>query len=268
MDNVLQHSFCDRGYVMAQFYETSKQFSVCVFDTGKGIYNTLKSSKHNPATALDAITMSMQERVTRDENIGQGNGLWGLSQLISEGNGIIRIASSGAVYLKNKLDVSTITTGYFNLGKKQGTTLVDFQLNCNNRINITKALNGYEGPLDFWVEDLENENGEVELMVSKYSSGTGTRQAAIKFRNLILNLIITEKKNIILNFSGINLVSSSYADELIGKIISKFGFMFFISKVKIINLSSFNASVVNRSVGQRLAQTYYDRTISDLNDEF
>lgn len=268
MDNVLQHSSCDHGYVMAQFHALSKQFSVCVFDTGVGIYNTLKSSKHNPSTPLDAITMAMQERVTRDERIGQGNGLWGLSKLISEGNGIIRICSAGASYLKQLQQESTIATGYFNLGKQHGTTLVDFQLNCNNEINITKALNGYEGLVDYWVENLENNNGDIELSVAEHSSGTGTRKAAEKFRNLILNLVVTDQKKVVLDFSGVNIVSSSYADELIGKIISQYGFMFFVSKIEIKNLSSFNVSVVNRSVGQRLAQTYYDKEIKDINDEF
>ena len=266
MDNVLQHSQAQFGYIMAQLARNSKRFSVCVFDAGIGIYNTLKDTKHHPATALDSITLALQERVTRDESVGQGNGLWGLSRIIDENDGLIRICSSGAYYEINSGKRKIVERGYFNLGKNNGSTMVDFQLDYSNKIDITKALNGYEGPIDYWLEKLETDEGEIVIPVSSYSSGTGTRKAAEKLRNVITNIAITDRKKVILDFDGVNLVSSSYADELIGKIISKYGFMFFISRFSIIHISSFNVAVLNRSVGQRLAQTYYDNAIADIDD--
>ena len=64
-----------------------------------------------------------------------------------------------------------------------------------------------------------------------------------------------------------NLVSSSYADELVGKIIGKYGFSFFLDHFAIKNLTATNTMILNRSVQQRMAQTYYNEAIPDDNAE-
>ena len=87
IDNVLQHSQSKNGFVMAQLHKQSKKFNFCVFDSGIGVFNSLRDSKHAPNNPLSAIQMAMKERVTRDEKVGQGNGLWGLSQIIKETKG-------------------------------------------------------------------------------------------------------------------------------------------------------------------------------------
>ena len=100
------------------------------------------------------------------------------------------------------------------------------------------------------------DNGDIIVSVANQSHGTGTRKAAEKLRTLVLNI----KKKVVLDFTGVNLISSSYADELIGKIISQYGFSFFISHFSMTNLSSTNAFILNRSVQQRMAQNYYQQT--------
>jgi hypothetical protein len=266
MDNILQHSNVGEGYIMAQLHKSLQQFSVCVFDTGIGIYNSLRSSKHKPANPLDAITLALQEKVTRSEEIGQGNGLWGLSNLVSEGQGRIAISSSGAVYRRDRDNfVQTVEGGHFHLGKAHGTTLVDFQLNYSRDINVAKALNGYE-PDDLWLENFEAENGDIVIPVAEVSNGTGTRKSAEKLRTMILNITLADKKKVVLDFTGVNLLSSSFADELIGKIIAQYGFVFFIDHFSLKRLSPFNIILLNRSVQQRMAQMYYDSTIKDADD--
>ena len=96
--------------------------------------------------------------------------------------------------------------------------------------------------------------------------GTGTRIAAQKFKNKILNSFREERKKVVLDFQGINVVSSSYADELIGKIVAEKGFLYFLNYFELRNLSPFNMSVVNRSVEQRMAQKYYDASMPDVAD--
>lgn len=266
MDNVLQHSEIGYGYIMAQLHKSVQQFSVCIFDAGIGFYNSLKSSKYHPNSPLDAITLAMQEKITRDERIGQGNGLWGLSNLISDANGSLEISSAGADMTKNKNGLKTIEFGHFNLGKKYGTALIDFQLNYSHEIDVLKVLNGYQLN-DMWLEEYESENGEVIIPVAKESNGTGTRKSAEKLRTMILNIVLADKKKVVLDFSNVHLISSSFSDELIGKIISTYGFVFFIRNFNIININSFNALILNRSVQQRMAQMYYDNTIEDATDD-
>ena len=117
LDNTLQHSGIEHGYIMVQLHKSVKQLSVCVFDAGIGIYNSLKSSKYHPETPLDAITLALQEKVTRDDTIGQGNGLWGFSKLISNAKGRFEVSSNGAVYYKDNENVNTTPHGHLNLGK-------------------------------------------------------------------------------------------------------------------------------------------------------
>ncbi len=268
MDNVLQHSKTNIGYVMAQVHKQSKVFAFCVFDSGIGFYKSLKDSKHHPEKPIDAITLALQEKVTRDEQIGQGNGLWGLSSIVSKSQGQIEISSGGATYKFINGQVKTIKEGGFVLDKDKGTAYLDVRLNYNKELNILDALTDKNGiqysPVDLWLENLEDDKNQYQIVISEQSGGTGTRKSAEKLRNMILNISNNEKKVVVLDFKGINLVSSSFADELIGKIIAEKGFLFFTKAFRIINMSDVNAQILNRSVGQRMAQVYLTDALRNI----
>ena len=156
MDNVLQHSGTKCGYVMAQIHKQSKIFAFCVFDLGVGFYNSLKETKFHPEKPIDAITLALQERVTRDSKIGQGNGLWGLSSIVAQAKGKIEISSGGAKYIYNNGEIVTKKENGFTLNKQWGTSYIDVRLNYSRLIDITSALtdstgNKYE-PTDLWKE--------------------------------------------------------------------------------------------------------------------
>ncbi len=262
MDNVLQHSKSECGYVMGQLQRGTKKISICIFDMGVGIYDTLKRSKHAPRTPLDAITLAMQERVTRDERIGQGNGMWGLSEIIKENKGSVRILSNGAMYSFAEGRVVTREDVDLLVGKNRNATLIDFQIDYSQKTDVAKALNGHKLS-DYWLEDREIDGGELCFEVKMDSSGTGTRIAAQKFKNIIMNALAENNSKIILDFQGVNLVSSSYADELIGKIVAERGFVYFLNHFQLINLSAINIGVINRSVEQRMGHIYYETVISE-----
>lgn len=268
MDNVLQHSGSDKGYVMAQIHKQSKIFAFCVFDSGIGFYNSLKDTQHHPEKAVDAITMALQERITRDEKIGQGNGLWGLSSIVTNSNGQMEISSGGAKYSLRNGCVETTKEGGFTLSHKNGTSYLDIRLNYGNSIDIVKALTNSTGskyePVDIWLENLEDDFDRYIVNVSELSSGTGTRQSAEKLRTLVLNISNNEKKVVVLDFSGINLISSSFADELVGKIIAEKGFLYFTKAFRIDHINESNANILNRSVGQRMAQMYVEELLAQI----
>ncbi|MBP0017241.1 MAG: hypothetical protein J7647_06735 [Cyanobacteria bacterium SBLK] len=101
MDNVLQHSSADYGYVMGQIHQNSQHIAVCIYDYGQGILNTLRTS-YAPNSAVDAITIAIKEGVTRDKSIGQGNGMWGLSNIVRSNSGLLNIIS-GSGFLAEML---------------------------------------------------------------------------------------------------------------------------------------------------------------------
>lgn len=265
MDNTLQHSEAGLGYFMAVYTKTSKRLLVSVFDNGIGIYNSLKSSTFKPRKPLDAITLALQERVTRDSRVGQGNGMWGLSRIVEDNGGSYTVISNGAYYSLQDGETHTFPErhGVTYFSESLGTTLVDFQLNCSTKIDVAGILND-NPPILLWLEDMETDSGEeIVLKIASESMGTGTRQAGVALRNKALNVLKQSGKRVILDFTNVSVVSSSFSDELIGKLVAEVGFTRFESCFVIRGLSELCRSVVDRSVQQRMAQMYYQEVVSD-----
>ena len=262
IDNVLQHAHTDHCFVMAQLHKKNKRFGFCVFDTGIGIYNSFLGSPFEAQTPTQALKNAMSEGITSDKQIGQGNGLWGLSQIIKETKGMITLCSSGALYTYSDGNEKWIDSGCFNLGREKGTTMVDFQLDYSKPIDVARALNGYE-PYDKWTEDHENDKGEFIVRIAEEASGTGTRLSAEKIRNIVVGAKNNNYSTIIIDFEGVLMIGSSFADELIGKLIAKYGFSKFMQHIVIMGTNDLTEAIINRSVGQRMAQVFMDQEIDE-----
>ena len=52
---------------MGQLHKNTKNVVFTIYDTGIGIYNSLKNSIHAPRTNADALTMCIQAGITRDK---------------------------------------------------------------------------------------------------------------------------------------------------------------------------------------------------------
>lgn len=107
MDNVLQHASTTHGYMMAQIHSGSRHIAICIYDYGQGIYNSLRSSPHAPTNAVDAITVALEEGVTRDKEIGQGNGLWGLYNIVHSNSGQLNITSGPGFFGLHGSEIKT-----------------------------------------------------------------------------------------------------------------------------------------------------------------
>ena len=252
LDNVLQHSTCDFGYVMGQFMPATKRFAFCVFDTGQGIYNSLIQSIHKPATPSAALELAVQEGITGDKAIGQGNGLWGLKQIITDNSGQLTITSNGARYsfINRKARLSSVIP---QLAFDNGCT-VDFQLDYSKEISISKALHGHE-PTNYLVESLENDFGQITIKLIEKESGTGTRPSGVQIRNEVINIYKQTGRPIALDFIGLPVIASSFADELIGKLFIEFGFFGFNNIIKLKNMNPTVQAIVQRSVAQRMMES-------------
>jgi len=256
MDNVIQHSNVNRGYIMGQIHKKiePKRIAFCIFDSGQGIYNSLKNSIHAPKTSLDAITLAVKQGVTRNKAIGQGNGLWGLHNIIIKNHGSLMITSDTSSLMITFDDVKKYTD-IPCISQDNGCTSVDFQLDYEKPISIEEALE-IEGRkhtnISLIFEEFENDKGMVIYQLSERSLGTGTRQAGERVRNEILNIYTKTKGQITIDFANITIVSSSYADELIGKLVVKFGFYGFNQYIRLVNMNELVQSIIYRSVTQRM----------------
>lgn len=254
MDNVIQHSNENTGFVMAQVLKDSQILKVSIFDYGQGIFESLRNSKYKPRHASDAISLSVQEGVTRDKKIGQGNGMWGLYNIINLNDGNLLITSGkGGLNFVNRIKSTESYNDIIMLSPKQQSTSINFDIKLNNSISMKEALGGYE-PIDIFIENLEDEFDRIVYKIVDQSSGTGTRQSGERIRNEILNIYKSAKKPVILDFQGVGIIASSFADELIGKLVQELGLFQFQAAFPMKNMNSTIQSIVQRSLSQRLSE--------------
>ena len=264
LDNVLQHADTPSGFVMGQIHQASRHIAFCVFDHGQGIFNSLRTSPFAPRNALDAITMAIKEGVTRDKNVGQGNGMWGLHNIVRANSGLLGITSGKAYFRITHATAqpSTSENVYF-LSYDNNCTTVDFQIDFDKPIAVSQALGGYE-PVNLAIEELEDDVGNIVYPMSDRSTGTGTRRSGVAIRTELINLSRQSRKVVVLDFKGVAVVSSSFADELVGKLVAEVGFISFTQRFRLRNMNDFVEAITNRAVSQRLsAKSNGDASMSE-----
>ncbi len=258
MDNVLVHSKENTGYIMAQYHSRKKILAICVYDCGIGIYNSLLQGNHKPASEIDSLTMAIQEGV--GDGKGQGNGLYGLFQIVNDNNGRLTISSGhSAIMLRNgdlKKFSNNVTVSDKNLG-----TIVDFQLDLSKKIDIKKALKsigGFDG-FDIRIDSMLDDNNWLRYNVYDNCSGTGTRIAGKELRNDVINTMRRANSPVILDFSNVQACSSSFIDEFVSKLIVEMGILDFNKLVKIENMNDFVSHLFERSTIMRMHQEWENK---------
>lgn len=254
MDNVIQHSSEDTGFIMGQVLKDSHILKISIFDYGQGIFQSLKNSSYRPRNASDAISLSVQEGVTRDKKIGQGNGMWGLYNIINLNNGALQIISGkGGLNFVNRKKETESYQNIIMLNQHKQSTAINFDIILNNPVSMKEAIGGYE-PVDMFIENLEDEFNRIIYKIVEQSSGTGTRQSGFRIKNELINIYKSAKKPVIIDFEGVGIIASSFADELIGKLISELGLFQFQAAFPMKNMNPTVQAIVQRSVSQRLAE--------------
>jgi STAS-like domain of unknown function (DUF4325) len=258
MDNVLQHSARGYGFVMGQTHHQRKHIAFCVGDNGQGIYNSLKNSVHQPSTPIDALKIAVKESVTRDKEVGQGNGMYGLHQIVKFNKGRLTIISNTALYKLEEDNVTTLSN-IPTISQDNGGTTIDFQLHYENKVSIEEALifNGkpHTNYVNYYLENLENDEGDLVYSLKQWRDGVGTRPSGKKLRLEILNNYLETKRRFVIDFRNLNVISSSFADELLGKLVIEFGFFGFNNLVKLKNMNALIQQIVQRSVAQRMSES-------------
>lgn len=252
MDNVIQHSEAEHGFVEAQAHPQARRLAVCVADAGIGILESLRGSKHGPRNEEDAITLAIQEKVTRDANVGQGNGLRGLYQIVAQNSGRLRISSGRGVLDARGADAPRTYGNSWEIDRQNVGTTVDFQLPTSDPIDVSSAL-GHQ-PVNLVMESFESDNGEVRITVTREAQGLGTRRAAAPLRIKVINILRETRGAVVIDFDGVPLVSSSFADEFVARMVTELGFVTFQQAVRLENMSELVQRMVNHAVMQRMAQ--------------
>ena len=251
MDNVLQHSEASEGFLEVQVHPQTSRLAVCVADAGQGVLASLRGSSHRPRSHVDALTLAIEEGVTRDNNTNQGNGLWGLAQIVQDNKGVLNLMSGRGQLV---IDESEITTNSFGWAPSRDTagTIIDFQLDVSQPIDLIRAI-GHDSTT-IAAEKFQTLGGSGSLLsVRDHSHGTGTRRSASELRTLAINLLTSNGPELVVDFESVPIISSSFADEFIGQMVVRLGFVRFGSEVRLVNLNPTVSSLVDRAVSLRLA---------------
>lgn len=267
MDNVLTHSGSNYGLIMAQIHPTTKHIAFCIYDVGIGIYRTLASSKHKPVSESDALSLAIQEGI--GDGKGQGNGMYGLYQIVRKNKGTLTITSGkSSLMMKGEGEIQKFFhIPYIDYDHR--STTVDFQLDLNRKINMQEAFAtiGGDPSFDFRIDDMLREDDEdVHYNIWENAQGTATRQSGLFLRNDIINTFRRTNRHMILDFSGIKNVSSSFIDELVAKLIIEFGILEFMRAFQIINMNEDIRYLCNRSIYMRI-HTEWDTSIANRTND-
>lgn len=136
---------------------------------------------------------------------------------------------------------------------------MEVQLKYSSDVSLDNALKFHGVPYqltNLWLENLEDEIGEIHYVIKDHAEGTGTRPSALRVRNEILNILQDKPKKVVLDFSGVAVISSSFADELIAKLLTQLGLYQFNQIIRLIGLDFSQQNILHRSVVQRMLEDY------------
>ncbi len=256
-DNVINHSDSEiGGFVEAVTYSKEGKICFTVADAGRGILNSLKEALPELNTNVQAIGEAIKAGVTRNKAFGQGNGLAGSLRITTMSGGTLDITSgSGRIYCTSN------HSNELESGRNQffhGTS-VSGQINTINNFSIGKALqfNGIEYiPLNIVDTEYELPDEDALLIhINKETTGVGTRKSGRQLRAKMLNLLGSKPGYpIYIDWEGIPVISSSFADEFIGKLYLEIGKEKFNSTVKNKNMEILIQQLLDKAISQRLSQ--------------
>lgn len=254
-DNVINHSQSPvGGFIQITNHRNKEQIEITVSDAGLGIPKTLRQAKPDLHSDQEALESAIKEGVTRDNSIGQGNGLYGTWKIAQKSNGTLNIYSGNAKLVSNG------TTNQISREKIpiSGAT-VCARIGYSKTVDLSEALT-FKGrvhkPSDYIELHFdEDESGNITFNLKSESRGFGSRAAGEPVRRKLINLIgMLQTGHLVVDAKDINFISSSFADEVFGKLFIELGPLKFSSSIKIVNLDNLVSGLIDKAVMQRMRQ--------------
>jgi len=261
-DNVLNHADAPSGGVaQLQTFPEAGRIQIAVADTGRGILSSMKEGFPSLRSDIDAIAQAMKQGVTRSAAVGQGNGLAGALRLAEAANGSFTLISGqGEVKVIRPPRAREHRHQSFRRPGAQRFygTFIFLELRTDSALDLEAALDfgGGGGILwDYLDANYSANDGAVRLVVADEVVGVGSRQAGNGLRTKIKNLLAADPGSaVVLDWTGIEIPSSSFADEVVGRLYVELGPLAFNRRIQLENLAPGPRRIVERVMLQRAAQ--------------
>ncbi len=251
-DNVLQHAdSAQGGLVQLNHHPNRKQLEFAVADAGRGIPETMRTTRPSISDP-GALQLSVQRGITRDKEVGQGNGLFGTHRAARVGSGDF-VIHSGYASIHSELQAREEAVPVAG-------TLVVVTLDYSDPDALWRALDiqdtGADPAGDYIENRYEADTEDVlQFVVRSEVSSVGSRSAG-KFARIKLENLVKMYPGYPVNidFHNISVVSSSFADELLGKLFVGMGALRFMRTVRFQRVSPTVRAVLDRAILQRAGQ--------------
>lgn len=250
MDNILIHAEAPvPGAVCAQYLSHQHRLDVAICDVGLGIKASLGTSR-----ALDshgqAVVMALERGVTRDLNVGQGNGLAGALEITRRNRGAFRLWSGDAVYRLERGEEA----GLASIPEAPGTGVL-FSLDTRRPVDLTETwiAGGGRSCIDsMFLASAAADAEEHGIDVAGECVSTGSRPPAAGLRRKILAVLPEMDTPLVLDFSRVPRASSSFLDELLGRLAAALGPRDFERRVRIRGMAPLIHKLAGVVIEQRL----------------
>lgn len=246
-DNVLNHSTSKYGWVQVITYRDHESLALFVCDTGVGIFRTI-SQAFSVRDDEGALELAIRKGVTRDPSIGQGNGLAGTYAIAQHSQGSLAITSGMGrlTMFDGKLKISAHTPHLRG-------TYVDMTLRTNVEVDLPKAIGGK--PMPFAEMQYFDEGGEIKIALREHASNFGNRATGRSMRSIIANFMTQYPgQPIKVDLTDVGIISSSFADELFGKLFTELGPLSFGQTIRPINVNPVCKELIDIAINQRVGQ--------------
>jgi hypothetical protein len=253
-DNVLNHADSPVGGIVQVVTLVPKrlvEFYVC--DGGIGIPNSLRQGRPQLSDDVSAVRAAIEEGVTRNESTNQGNGLYGTFKCCEVSGGEFDVLT-GMVALHHRpgvLQVSRTSIPFKG-------TLVRASINYGFEQLLERALvfkgKPHEPGFDYIERVYGPDDEEIDFKVEQELDAFGSREAGRLARNKIENLMDRGRATLSFDFQNIHLVSSSFADEVFGKLFVRLGPLRFGQNCRFKNVDPTVQTLIDRAISQRMKQ--------------
>ena len=257
-DNVLNHSeSAHGGLIQASTMREHQKIQFVVADSGRGILSSMREGFPELRSDEEAIGEAIKQGVTRNPDVGQGNGLAGTMRIATGSGGSFGVSSgTSGLSIFRSPGAAEFEEMPFHRREFRGT-VVEAELSTEGSLTLDEIL-GSAG-IEFVGMDVIDAEYSVEgamcVRLSEETRGFGSRQAGATIRTKCMNLLNAEPdKRLVLDWGGVPLVSSSFADEAVGRLFVELGPIRFGARVQHVGMEPLVRSLVDRAVMQRAAQ--------------
>ncbi len=248
MDNVSNHAeSLVGGFVQATAFKNMNVVEFVVADAGIGIPESMGIADHE-----HAVRSAIDEGTTRDKSGNAGNGLYGSYQVSTLSGGRFAINSLHGELYSGQSD-ERIKSHSRKIPYSGTSVLCGIHVGDPELLHKALRFKGqpHDPPYDYVERAFENHEGELVFdMREKAQRDFGSRQGGKRIRSMIENLL-RGRRPVILDFDGVAVISSSFADEVFGRLFVDMGPRAFMTRIEMRNVDPTVGGLIDRAIVQR-----------------